>query len=461
MSFTKTTNTISDTISAHQERYNVIDIINLDDYIYSLTALHQRIQSNYRESFENEDRIIFYCVTDVYSNDAEYGSTLKSLQIILNKVDISNFFITLVHTNPNIKQEYDIILERYSYDDVPFNIILNTSTTFTKLTNSVREITQTDNTLTENLSEYTANILDNYENFCIMPWIQTQVQTTGYVYPCCFYDINQPLGNSKTHSLSDIFNNDNTKQLRIDLLNNKTVSGCSYCTYHKDSKKLPPRSKANARFANHINDTVNTSVDGSYKYKHVAWDIRFNNTCNLKCRTCSQYSSTSWFLDTVKLNNGKTVTQFLSPDGIFDQYIEHLEFVEQIYFAGGEPLIIQECWDILDLLIKYKRYDVELVYNTNFTKLEFKKKHIFDYWKQFDQVHVGASLDAMGDQAEYWRSGTKWNTIEKNRISMLKYLPDVSFSVDATVSLVNALHIIDFHKDWVEKGLINVDQFNP
>jgi hypothetical protein len=67
----------------------------------------------------------------------------------------------------------------------------------------------------------------------------------------------------------------------------------------------------------------------------------------------------------------------------------------------------------------------------------------------------------MGKRAEYWRSGTIWGVIEHNRRRMINEAPDISFSIDATVSLVNALHVMDFHKDWVEKNLIKPHQFIP
>jgi hypothetical protein len=52
-----------------------------------------------------------------------------------------------------------------------------------------------------------------------------------------------------------------------------------------------------------------------------------------------------------------------------------------------------------------------------FSELAFKDKHVFDYWKHFKNVSVGASLDASWDQrAELIRKGTDWKqTVEQSR----------------------------------------------
>ena len=43
---------------------------------------------------------------------------------------------------------------------------------------------------------------------------------------------------------------------------------------------------------------------------------------------------------------------------------------------------------------------------------------------------------------------------------MLEVAPKVDFYISATVGLVNALHVVDFHKNWVEQGLIKPQDFN-
>jgi len=75
-------------------------------------------------------------------------------------------------------------------------------------------------------------------------------------------------------------------------------------------------------------------------------------------------------------------------------------------------------------------------------------------------VAVGASLDAMGPRAEYIRRGTDWATVEHNREQMLEVCPQVDFYISPTLSIMNALHLPDFHRSWVEKGYIRPQDLN-
>ena len=73
---------------------------------------------------------------------------------------------------------------------------------------------------------------------------------------------------------------------------------------------------------------------------------------------------------------------------------------------------------------------------------------------------VGASLDAMGPRAEYIRKGSNWATVESNRRKMIEICPEVDFYISPTLSIMNALHLPDFHRDWVEKALIKPQDLN-
>jgi hypothetical protein len=197
------------------------------------------------------------------------------------------------------------------------------------------------------------------------------------------------------------------------------------------------------------------------------WDIRFSNLCNLKCRSCGHIFSSQWYQDQAKLAGGdwkerNTVLNYAgrTETDMWSQLEPHLDYVEQIYFAGGEPLLMEEHYRILDELVRRKRFDVRLIYNTNFTHTDLKGQSVFEYWKQFRSVAVGASLDDSGTRGEYIRKGTKWAEVEQNRRDMMRICPDVDFYISPTLSIMNAEHLPQFHRDWVEKGLIRAQDLN-
>ena len=197
------------------------------------------------------------------------------------------------------------------------------------------------------------------------------------------------------------------------------------------------------------------------------WDIRFSNLCNLKCRSCGHIFSSQWYQDQAKLAGGNwkdrnTVLNYAgrTETDMWEQLLPHIDYVEQIYFAGGEPLLMEEHYRILDELVRKERFDVRLIYNTNFTHTDLKGQSVFEYWKLFDSVAVGASLDGSGKYAEYIRKGSEWDQIEKNRLEMLTICPAVDFYISPTLSIMNAWHLPDFHKDLVNRGLIKPQDLN-
>ena len=58
------------------------------------------------------------------------------------------------------------------------------------------------------------------------------------------------------------------------------------------------------------------------------------------------------------------------------------------------------------------------------------------------------------------RKGTVWKDVVANRKRMLEVCPKVDFYISSTVGLINALHITDFHRNWVDQGLLKPQDFN-
>ena len=100
---------------------------------------------------------------------------------------------------------------------------------------------------------------------------------------------------------------------------------------------------------------------------------------------------------------------------VWDQLEPHFDTVERIYFAGGEPLMMEEHYRILKRLIKMGRSEVVLIYNTNLSTLNLKKDSVLDLWPQFDRVVIEASLDGSGERGEFVRKGLVWEEWKENR----------------------------------------------
>jgi len=312
------------------------------------------------------------------------------------------------------------------------------------------------------LSEREQFLLKDSKTFCIYPWIHLHAYPTGEAYPCCHAEMGVgQVGNCRVNTLEQIWTDTPMQQLRADMLSETPNAACTRCYEQEESGFFSGRRSANKHHGHHVKKLETNPFEMTY------WDIRFSNLCNLKCRSCGHIFSSQWYQDQAKLAGpawklNNTVLNYAgrTETDMWTQLEPHLDYVEQIYFAGGEPLLMEEHYRILDELVKKKRFDVRLIYNTNFTHTDLKGNSVFEYWKQFDSVAVGASLDASGARGEYIRKGTDWTVVEQNRRDMLAICPQVDFYISPTLSIMNAWHLPDFHRDWVAKGLIRAQDLN-
>lgn len=313
--------------------------------------------------------------------------------------------------------------------------------------------------------------LTESKSFCMLPWTHMHAFPDGRAYPCCLADYWHPVGDLRKNTMREVWNQDKYKTMRTNMLADKPCVECTKCYEQEQHGQFSMRNDSNRNYGHLIREVANTHADGTHdEFKIRYWDVRFSNLCNMKCRSCGPIFSSQWYNDHVKLY-GK-VPDVLGRDmarveyttgidgGIEEQMLEHVPYLEQVYFAGGEPLIMKEHYALLEKLIDAGKTDVRILYNTNFSEMRFKDKHVFEYWKHFKSVGVGASLDASGARAELMRKGTDWKQTIENRERMIKEVPHVDFYVSSTVSSMNVLHVLDFHKEWTDAGLVKAKDWN-
>jgi hypothetical protein len=308
--------------------------------------------------------------------------------------------------------------------------------------------------------------------FCILPWIHMHAWPNGKALPCCIADSDQSFGDLKTNTIEEVWNSDKYKELRKAMLNGEKLDCCSRCYELEDSTWIwTLRKNSNQWFGNkHFDLVQNTTKDGELTDMRMAYmDIRFSNICNMKCRSCGPELSSLHAQEHGELygkhevakmlkNNGSTVVNIAKENNYWKNLKKYLPDVEEVYWAGGEPLITNEHYRILDEWIANGKTDVRLRYTTNFSNMRYKQKSIYSYWEQFNDVQVSASLDVHGPRAEFSRSGTDWQQIERNRIEMIERVPHVHFEITPTISLYNVWSFPDFHMDWVERGLVDIEK---
>ena len=467
-------------LDAYRQEFDIVAEIDLaqwdKDYAQGQKWLETLLRKIRQDVFESQQLIVVLHRRDFFTPNTRVGLILKNLQILLNEVDISNYFVRVLSSDPNIDQTCAWLLAN-STDTVP--LIIDAvddqfeSVELSRYPSSLKETYQygSSNPLKINiqdLSQRERELLTESKTFCMYPWIHLHAFPTGDAHPCCYSEMAHKIGHTKEKALGEIWNDQPMRDLRIRMLNNEPSGACKKCYEQEANGFFSGRQSANKHHGHHVQRALNTQDNGHLdQFEMTYWDIRFSNLCNLSCRSCGHIFSSSWYRDQSQIAGPEwaqrhQVLNFAGrtqPD-IWEQLVPHLDYVEQIYFAGGEPLMMDEHYRILEELERRGRFDVRLIYNTNFTQVRLKDRMVFDYWKRFDSVSVGASLDDMGPRGEYIRKGTRWATVEANREKMMQECPRVDFYISPTLSILNAWSLPDFHRNWVERGFIRAQDLN-
>lgn len=298
---------------------------------------------------------------------------------------------------------------------------------------------------------------------CTIPWMHLAFEPSGKVVPCCLTSHHDVFaGDLNKQSIEEIWNSDTMKELRLQFLAGEEPKICSTCFDREKVTGESGRYYHNKEFKDiipiipEITEPDGTVVDMKLKY----WDFRFSNLCNYKCRSCGPRYSSAWVPDYKKLGwaeqdkvwNIESVNDTPNFDFLKDQ-VKH---VQKVYFAGGEPLLMPEHWQILDLLVENKRFDVKISYNTNASTWTYGKKNALDYWKKWDnwKIEVWPSLDEIGERAELIRAGTVWPKVEENLKELVK-LDNVTVRPGMTIGAWNVRRLPIMINHLIDLGVVS------
>lgn len=305
------------------------------------------------------------------------------------------------------------------------------------------------------------HLLSESKVFCMFPWLHLNATPRGDIYPCCSNDYSAPLANTRDMSLEEAFNTDYMKQLRLNMLEGKKSDICNFCYSHEKASPHSFRTYSMDNFADRFDEVMDmTHKDGTVdEFKMRYFDIRFSNICNFKCRTCGTEFSSQWALEDRKTYNPDGPIIIHVDDGkgdVLQEIIDQVDHIDLAYFAGGEPLITEEHYVILEEMIRKGRTDTVLRYNTNASTISYKQYDIFDLWKHFDRIELSCSIDHYGERAELMRHGTDWGRVENN-LKRFRSLDYVEFQLNTVFSIMNYSTIVEFYEYMRTAGLVDYD----
>lgn len=287
-------------------------------------------------------------------------------------------------------------------------------------------------------------------NFCHAPWMHLATDPDGTVIPCCLYDDNnKEFANLNTSSIDEAMNHPRMIQLRKEFINGDLPKGCYKCKVQTEINMGSYRHKMNNIADSYGNITISEKVEN---FQPLFMDVRFTNLCNLKCRTCSPMFSSSIAIEHNKIWDIKNKALVQIENHNVKQVFERMDNVTEIYFAGGEPLISEQHYEMLNCLIE-KNLNPELRYSTNLTNLKYKDKNLIDLWKHFSKIHLTVSIDGYKDHNDYIRSGSSYDEILDNILLVKQQTPHILISINSVASLLSMQSLPKLGKDLITKNL--------
>jgi MoaA/NifB/PqqE/SkfB family radical SAM enzyme len=234
------------------------------------------------------------------------------------------------------------------------------------------------------------------DSFCPAPWVTFYLEPNGRVDMCCISS--SQLGTVHEHSLKEILKSHQLIEIKQMMRENRPVSACKSC------HQVPVLQERFIKGFGGRHHPDYQDIEG-FKLKYL--DLRWNNTCNYACIYCGPELSSLW----AQIKDSKQTKISHVKQDMIDLMIENIDSLEEVYLAGGEPLMLKENVTVLAALLD-RNPKCKIWCNTNLSTIE--DNQIFDLLCQFDHVHWHVSGEAIGSQYEYIRWPGQWKVFDAN-----------------------------------------------
>ena len=304
-----------------------------------------------------------------------------------------------------------------------------------------------------------------HEKFCVLPWISFEASPIGTVRPCCLTEneIVDDRGNkfnlAAGANLTDIQDSQHMKVLRQQFLQGTQPTDCSKCWNEEDAGRTSKRMHTLKKL-----EPILANEEWTEDSKPLQFlDLKLGNICNLKCRICGSWSSSTFAVEEIEfspiaekkrgfhyqmLKQGRWPRDSNDFWQQIDSIIDQIRYIE---FTGGEPFMIKEHFQFLERIVdKGIAGQVEIHYNTNGTQYPDNAE---DIWQHFKHVEIAFSIDDVEGRFEYQRANAMWKLVEHNiaRFDAMRMRnPNIQLQACITVNVFNVMYL-EKVANWVDK----------
>jgi len=228
---------------------------------------------------------------------------------------------------------------------------------------------------------------------------------------------------------------------------------CEICYKLEDSGQDSDRLIKNRSIDHWANIDVQTLYQNAVAgtQQEIMYKIDTSNACNSTCVTCGSGASTSWAKLEEQNNIIPTTSWNLDINDIDIDYAN----AKMLGFRGGEPLLSQTNFAVLEKLLDAGNTDCFISFTTNTSVRPTKRQA--NILKSFNNIDMCFSIDGIGSVFEYMRYPLKWQRCVDN-IEWSKQ-QGFSISISYTVSNLNIQHYAET-REWFEQNNLPC-LFNP
>ena len=339
--------------------------------------------------------------------------------------------------------------------------------------------------------------------FCALPWLHLSSRPDGKMRTCCTSnassvqdpDSSNKIGggevgvvknddgvpaNFNHTTLDQAWNSAYMRNVRKMMLRGEKPASCLKCYKEEEADHLSKRNWETEYWGNRydLQQLVDeTKEDGSIPPKIRYIDLRMGSKCQLACVMCSPHDSTGWIKDWQTIapqikneklastsqwtnkgrNDGASYNWHKNNPKFWEELYDQVPNLYQLYFAGGESLIIEEHYDLLEECIKrgYAK-NIELRYNSNAVEW---RDDLFDLWAEFKRVRFHYSIDAYGKQNDYIRYPSVWEHQEEVFWKLDATAPQVEITTATTIMALNIAYIPEFVQWKVNQGFKKISKW--
>ena len=299
-----------------------------------------------------------------------------------------------------------------------------------------------------------------HDKFCVLPWVSLETSPIGTVRPCCLAEdeIKDNNGNKYsllTTDLNEVHNSEYMQKLRQEFLDGKKPQTCRKCWNEERSGRTSKRMHTLNRLKHIVEDTKWT-VDAK---PLIFVDFKLGNICNLKCRICGSWSSSTFAAEEVHFEGKDSFHYQMLKAGAWprqnqkfwteiDKLMGQVRYLE---FTGGEPFMIKEHFALLQRMVdRGIAKNVEIHYNTNGTHFP---EHAESIWKHFKLVEIAFSIDDVDERFEYQRANAIWSEVNNN-MNLFEAMRDrntnIQLQVCSTVNVFNVMYLEEL-ANWIDQ----------